>query len=145
MTAMECNASDNRMPTDDLSVDPSMPSATPHAYSTLADLVESNELQGALLATADGLPIVHIVRAPRSEAKLSAMTSALLGLCEAAAVESQIGVFSEVIIEARMGRLVAMPVTCSGVAAVLLVVSDMHTPLGKVLWAARAAAQRISN
>ncbi len=110
----------------------------------LADLVRDESVQGALLATADGLPIVHVVRPPRSEARLSAMTSALLGLCEAAAVESKIGDFSEVIIEARSGRMVAMPVVHDGAASVLLVVGDMHTPLGKVLWAARAAAQRIT-
>ena len=110
----------------------------------LSGLVDGDTIQGALLATADGLPIVHIVRPPRSEARLSAMTSALLGLCEAAAVESKIGEFSEVIIEARSGRMVAMPVAFADRTAVLLVVGDMHAPLGKVLWAARAAAKCIA-
>lgn len=119
------------------------PNATA-AYAVLADLVDDSTIQGALLATSDGLPIVHIVRAPRSEARLSAMTSALLGLCEAAAIESKIGEFSEVIIEARSGRMVAMPLVHAASAAVLLVVGDTHAPLGRVLWAARAAAQRIA-
>jgi predicted regulator of Ras-like GTPase activity (Roadblock/LC7/MglB family) len=98
---------------------------------------------GAVLASADGLPIASVAPASLSATRLSAMGSALLGLCDAAAGESHIGACNDVIVDAAEGRLLAMSVNYRNAPAVLLAVGSPGAPLGHVLWTTRNCAQAI--
>lgn len=111
----------------------------------LDTLVERNgSVFGAVLATADGLPLASVAPSSMSPSRLSAMGSALLGLCDAAAGESRIGSCNDVIVDAAAGRLLAMSVDYRGAPAVLMAVATASAPLGHVLWSTRACAQAIT-
>ena len=116
--------------------------ATVALLGALAD--RAGSVVGAVLATADGLPLASVVPASMSPSRLSAMGSALLGLCDAAAGESHIGTCSDVIVDAANGRLLSMSVTYRGASCVLLAVGSASAPLGHVLWSTRACAQAIA-
>lgn len=104
-----------------------------------------DSIVAAVLATVDGLPIASVADAALSTSRLSAMGSALLGLCEATTGESRIGTCSDVIIDATEGRLLAMSVAYRGAPAVLMTVGSADAPLGHVLWATRKCAQAVAH
>ena len=95
----------------------------------------------AVVATADGFEVASAqaqsgVSAPR----LSALSSSLLALGQAALRELSMDGSGSVLIENAMGKILLVEVRRDKLPIVLCVVADAEATTGKVLWATRQCA-----
>ena len=118
--------------------------------STRGDTLESvlNELQGSIpeieacaIVSVEGLPIVSALPNEVDEAKVAAMTAAMLTLGEKAAIELGKGALEQVIIKGDNGWLLAIQ---AGLNACLTVSTTDQAKLGLVFLDMKRAADKIA-
>ncbi len=116
---------------------------------TRGDTLEGvlNELQGSIpeieacaIVSVEGLPIVSALPTDVDEAKVAAMTAAMLTLGEKAAMELGKGEFKQVIIEGKEGWLLAIQ---AGMNACLTVSTTGQAKLGLIFLDMKRAADKI--
>ncbi len=116
---------------------------------TRGDTLEGvlNELQGSIpeieacaIVSVEGLPIVSALPTDVDEAKVAAMTAAMLTLGEKAAMELGKGEFKQVIIEGKEGWLLAIQ---AGMNACLTVSTTSQAKLGLIFLDMKRAADKI--
>ncbi|MHA1479918.1 MAG: roadblock/LC7 domain-containing protein [Candidatus Thorarchaeota archaeon] len=116
---------------------------------TRGDTLEGvlNELQGSIpeieacaIVSVEGLPIVSALPTDVDEAKVAAMTAAMLTLGEKAAMELGKGEFKQVIIEGKEGWLLAIQ---AGLNACLTVSTTSQAKLGLIFLDMKRAADKI--
>jgi len=116
---------------------------------TRGDTLEGvlNELQGSIpeieacaIVSVEGLPIVSALPTDVDEAKVAAMTAAMLTLGEKAAMELGKGEFKQVIIEGQEGWLLAIQ---AGMNACLTVSTTSQAKLGLIFLDMKRAAEKI--
>jgi predicted regulator of Ras-like GTPase activity (Roadblock/LC7/MglB family) len=107
-----------------------------------------NELQGSIpeieacaIVSVEGLPIVSALPADVDEAKVAAMTAAMLTLGEKAAMELGKGALEQVIIKGDNGWLLAIQ---AGMNACLTVSTTDQAKLGLVFLDMKRAAERVA-
>ncbi len=114
------------------------------------DTLESvlNELQGSIpeieacaIVSVEGLPIVSALPNEVDEAKVAAMTAAMLTLGEKAAIELGKGALEQVIIKGDNGWLLAIQ---AGLNACLTVSTTDQAKLGLVFLDMKRAADKIA-
>ena len=116
---------------------------------TRGDTLEGvlNDLQGSIpeieacaIVSVEGLPIVSALPTDVDEAKVAAMTAAMLTLGEKAAMELGKGEFKQVIIEGKEGWLLAIQ---AGMNACLTVSTTSQAKLGLIFLDMKRAAVKI--
>ena len=116
---------------------------------TRGDTLEGvlNELQGSIpeieacaIVSVEGLPIVSALPTDVDEAKVAAMTAAMLTLGEKAAMELGKGELKQVIIEGNEGWLLAVQ---AGLNACLTVSTTGQAKLGLIFLDMKRAADKI--
>ncbi|MCK5152462.1 MAG: roadblock/LC7 domain-containing protein [Candidatus Thorarchaeota archaeon] len=117
---------------------------------TRGDTLESvlNELQGSIpeieacaIVSVEGLPIVSALPNEVDEAKVAAMTAAMLTLGEKAAMELGKGALEQVIIKGDNGWLLAIQ---AGLNACLTVSTTVQAKLGLIFLDMNRAAAKIA-
>ena len=107
----------------------------------LEKLVRDAGLEGAVLTTADGLPVEAVLPANQSEERLAAMSAAILSLGERAAFELEKGALEQITVKAEKGYVI---VTGIGEEAVLTVMAPHDAKLGLLYLEIRKAAQELA-
>lgn len=122
--------------------------ATPHKtreqqlIAALDTLMEASEdIEAAALVSLDGFIMAAALPEGMLEDKVGAMSAAILGLGERAAIELGRGNLTQVFIEGEGGHVLLIAV---GDRAVLTVLAGEHAKLGLVLYDMRAAAETIA-
>ncbi len=107
--------------------------------NTLSDLrIKVPEIESAAIVSIEGLPIASILPQEVEEARLAAMTAAMLSLGERVAQEMQRGELEKIFIEGAYGYIITV---AAGPNAVLTVSARKEAKLGLVfLDMARAAS-----
>ncbi|MCK4483602.1 MAG: roadblock/LC7 domain-containing protein [Candidatus Thorarchaeota archaeon] len=117
---------------------------------TRGDTLEGvlNELQGSIpeieacaIVSVEGLPIVSALPPDVDEAKVAAMTAAMLTLGEKAAIELGKGVLEQVNVKGVDGWLL---VVSAGLNACLTVVTTANAKLGLIFLDMKRAADKIA-
>lgn len=116
---------------------------------TRGDTLEGvlNELQGSIpeieacaIVSVEGLPIVSALPTDVDEAKVAAITAAMLTLGEKAAMELGKGEFKQVIIEGMNGWLLVIQ---AGMNACITVSTTSQAKLGLIFLDIKRAAEKI--
>lgn len=117
----------------------------PACAALLAELQQDTPgVLSATLATADGLAVASTLAAAHEADRLAAMSGSIAGLAAAMTAETGHGEPGALVLQSTAGHIVSLKVAGRGADLVLTVVSDTHALLGKLLWACRATAERIS-
>jgi predicted regulator of Ras-like GTPase activity (Roadblock/LC7/MglB family) len=101
---------------------------------------DSQEIQASALVSLDGFTMASALPKGMQEDRVGAMSAAILGLGERAAVELGRGQLSQVFIEGETGYVLLI---AAGDRAVLTCLADSEAKLGLVLYDMRAAAELI--
>lgn len=101
---------------------------------------ESQDIEAAALVSLDGFTMASALPPGMQEDRVGAMSAAILGLGERAAVELGKGKLSQVFIEGDGGYVMLI---AAGDRAVLTCLADQEAKLGLVLYDMRLAAQSI--
>jgi predicted regulator of Ras-like GTPase activity (Roadblock/LC7/MglB family) len=101
---------------------------------------ESQDIEAAALVSLDGFTMASALPQGMQEDRVGAMSAAILGLGERAAVELGKGKLSQVFIEGDGGYVMLI---AAGDRAVLTCLADQEAKLGLVLYDMRLAAQSI--
>jgi len=109
--------------------------------AVLEKLVRDAGLEGAVLTTADGLPVESVLPAGQSEERLAAMSAATLSLGERAAFELEKGALEQITIKAEKGYVI---LTGIGEEAVLTVMAPHDAKLGLLYLEIRKAAEELA-
>ena len=107
----------------------------------LEKLVRDAGLEGAVLTTADGLPVESVLPANQSEERLAAMSAATLSLGERAVFELEKGELEQVTIKAEKGYVI---LTGIGEDAVLTIMAPHDAKLGLLYLEIRKAAEELA-
>ncbi|RTZ60009.1 MAG: hypothetical protein DSZ31_02830 [Gammaproteobacteria bacterium] len=107
----------------------------------LEKLVRNADLEGAVLTTADGLPVEAVLPAGMSEERLAAMSAAILSLGERAAFELEKGGLEQITVKAERGFVI---VTGIGQEAVLTVMAPHDAKLGLLYLEIRKASEELA-
>ncbi|HID79406.1 MAG TPA: hypothetical protein EYH48_03185 [Aquifex aeolicus] len=107
----------------------------------LEKLVRNADLEGAVLTTADGLPVESVLPAGMSDERLAAMSAAILSLGERAALELEKGSLEQITVKAQKGFVI---VTGIGQEAVLTVMAPHDAKLGLLYLEIRKAAEELA-
>lgn len=102
---------------------------------------ESREIQASALVSLDGFTMASALPEGMQEDRVGAMSAAILGLGERAAVELGRGSLSQVIIEGEGGYVMLI---AAGQRAALTCLADTDAKLGLVLYDMRTAADAIA-
>lgn len=102
---------------------------------------ESREIQASALVSLDGFTMASALPDDMQEDRVGAMSAAILGLGERAAVELGRGSLSQVIIEGNGGYVILIS---AGQRGALTCLADTDAKLGLVLYDMRSAAQVIA-
>jgi len=96
----------------------------------LQELIRSSGLEGAVLVSADGLPISAVLKPGIEEDRVAAMSAAILSLGERVAEELQKGILEQITIKGEDGYII---LTGIGQDAVLTVLANNAAKLGLLL------------
>ncbi|HIC09623.1 MAG TPA: hypothetical protein EYO62_06200 [Aquificales bacterium] len=107
----------------------------------LEKLVRDANLEGAVLTTADGLPVEAVLPAGMSEERLAAMSAAILSLGERAVFELEKGALEQITVKSEKGYVI---VTGIGDEAVLTVMAPEDAKLGLLYLEIRKAANELA-
>jgi len=107
----------------------------------LEKLVRDANLEGAVLTTADGLPVEAVLPAGMSEERLAAMSAAILSLGERAVFELEKGALEQITVKSEKGYVI---VTGIGDEAVLTVMAPEDAKLGLLYLEIRKAASELA-
>lgn len=120
---------------------PSAPTREERLTGALDVLMSASpDVQAAALVSLDGFTIASALPEGMQEDRVGAMSAAILGLGERAAVELGRGRLSQVFIEGSEGYVLLM---AAGTRAVLTVLSGRETRLGLLLYDMRTTADTI--
>ena len=109
--------------------------------TTLSDLkIKVPEIESAAIVSIEGLPIASVLPQEIEEARLAAMTAAMLSLGERVAQEMQRGELEKIFIEGAYGYIIT---TAAGQNAVLTVSARKEAKLGLVFLDMARAAQEV--
>ena len=112
----------------------------------LESLVSSTQgVQSSAVVTGDGFEVASVFRREISGEKLAAMASSLLALSEAMTREFGMSTCRNVIVESEAGMLVALRVPVPDADLVMVVLCNVASTLGTVLFAARECAASIGD
>jgi len=119
----------------------SFESKTKELITTLKDLrIKVPEIESAAIVSIEGLPIASDLPEEIEEARLAAMTAAMLSLGERVAQEMQRGELEKIFIEGTYGYIITM---AAGPNAVLTVSARKEAKLGLVFLDMARAAQEV--
>jgi predicted regulator of Ras-like GTPase activity (Roadblock/LC7/MglB family) len=104
-------------------------------------MAESQDVEAAALVSLDGFTMASALPEGMHEDRVGAMSAAILGLGERAAIELGRGQLSQVFIEGEDGYVVLI---AAGDRAVLTCLASIEAKLGLVLYDMRTAADRIA-
>jgi len=114
---------------------------TAELKSTLSDLkIKVPEIESAAIVSIEGLPIASVLPQEIEEARLAAMTAAMLSLGERVAQEMQRGELEKIFIEGAYGYIITI---AAGQNAVLTVSARKEAKLGLVFLDMARAAQEV--
>lgn len=111
----------------------------------LEGLLESvPSIQGAFLATDDGFEITQAISGKQFEpAKLAAMSSSMVALSHALVGEIDLGETENLLIEARLGKVLLLSVACAPPLS-LTVIARPTATLGQVLVHSKFCVSRLA-
>jgi hypothetical protein len=103
-------------------------------------MTESPDIQAAALVSLDGFTMASALPEGMQEDRVGAMSAAILGLGERAALELGRGKLSQVFIEGEGGYVVLM---AAGTRSVLTCLADEDAKLGLLIYDVRATAEAV--
>ncbi len=106
----------------------------------LQELIKSSGLEGAVLVSADGLPISSVLKPGIEEDRVAAMSAAILSLGERVVEELQKGTLEQISVKGDSGYII---LTGVGTEAVLTVLADVNAKLGLLLMEIRKAQKEL--
>jgi len=114
---------------------------TTELKTALADLkIKVPEIESAAIVSIEGLPIASVLPQEIEEARLAAMTAAMLSLGERVAQEMQRGELEKIFIEGAYGYIITIS---AGANAVLTVSARKDAKLGLVFLDMARASQEV--
>lgn len=102
-------------------------------------------LTGAVLSRTDGFEVVSRTRAEVPVSRLSALSSSMVALSQAALREVGMSGGGSVLVEGPDGKLLLLEVPIRGRPLVLAAIGGPDLVTGTLLWAARACVQQLIN
>jgi len=109
--------------------------------SVLAELRRLPGILGAEVARRDGILIAHSVPKTMDPKKIAAMSAAIVGTSEMAAVEMGLGSFNQSIVDTRVGMMMA---TGAGDEAILVTMIRNDANMGLIHLSVDKAVQAIA-
>ncbi len=106
----------------------------------LEELIKGTGLEGAVLVSADGLPISAVLKPGTEEDRVAAMSAAILSLGEKVAEELSKGLLEQITIKGVEGYIV---LTGIGQDAVLTVLASNEAKLGLLLMEIKRAQDQL--
>ena len=103
------------------------------------------DLTGAVLSRSDGFEVVSVTKGPLAISRLSALSSSLVALSQAALREMGLKGGGSLLIEGQEGKMLLLEVPLKGEPMVLAAVSNGDSVTGTLLWAARDCVRQLVN
>src|SRR6266568_1280944 len=108
--------------------------------TVLAELRRLPGILGVTIARRDGILIAHSLPKNMDPKKIAAMSAAIVGTSEMAAVEMGLGTFNQSIVDTHIGKLMA---TGAGEEAILVTMVRTEANMGLILLSVGKAVQSI--
>ena len=102
-------------------------------------------LTGAVLSRSDGFEVLSRTRADVPVSRLSALSSSMVALSQAALREVGMSGGGSVLVEGQDGKLLLLEVPLRGQPMVLAAIGGADLITGTLLWAARDCVRRLIN
>src|SRR6267143_1111444 len=119
-----------------------MPGEASARFQTiLAELRRVAGVIGATIARRDGILIAHALPKAMDPKKIAAMSAAIVGTSEMAAVEMGLGTFSQSIVDTNVGKMLA---TGAGEEAILVTMVRNEANMGLILLSVDKAIHSIA-
>ncbi len=118
---------------------------THHKQCLDALLLSVPALSGAVLARTDGFEVVSCTRGNVPVSRLSALSSSMMALGQAALRELGMSGGGSVLIEGQDGKMLLLEVPLYGQPMVLAAVGGADVITGTLLWAARDCVRQLIN
>jgi uncharacterized protein len=109
--------------------------------SVLMEIRRLPDVLGAAIARRDGIPIAHALPKTMDPKKIAAMSAAIVGTSEMAAVEMGWGGFTQSIVDTRMGKMMAAG---AGEEAILVMMLRNEANMGLIFLSVDKAVQSIA-
>src|SRR5205823_12660712 len=109
--------------------------------SVLGEIRRLPDVLGAEIARRDGIPIAHALPKTMDPKKIAAMSAAIVGTSEMAAVEMGMGGYTQSIVDSRTGKLMAAG---AGQEAILVLMLRNEANMGLILLSVDKAVQSIA-
>ncbi|MCS7262787.1 MAG: roadblock/LC7 domain-containing protein [Aquificaceae bacterium] len=106
----------------------------------LQELIRNTGLEGALLVSADGLPIASVLKPGMEEDRIAAMSAAILSLGERVSEELAKGTLEQITVKGHDGYVI---LTGVGKEAVMVVLADNNAKLGLLLMEIRKSQDKL--
>ena len=106
----------------------------------LQELIKNSGLEGAVIVSADGLPISSVLKPGVEEDRVAAMSAAILSLGEKVTEELEKGVLEQLTVKGEDGYIV---LTGIGQEAVLTVLASNAAKLGLLLMEIKKAQDQL--
>lgn len=117
-----------------------------HYTTALEDLLRAvPHLTGAVLSRTDGFEVTSLTRGPVPVSRLSALSSSLVALSQAALRELGLNGGGSLLVEGQDGKMLLLEVPVPGQPMVLAVVVGSDVVTGTLLWAARECVRHLIN
>jgi len=105
---------------------------------------ETTGVISVTVSTSDGFTVASTLEQGVESDKVSAMTSSISALSTALSRQTGRGMPNNLVLEANLGKIVAMNVPGARERLVLAVVTNEAAVLGQLLWSCRAICERIA-
>lgn len=106
----------------------------------LNSLGKAGDILGSAVISADGLPIASVIQGDADIGTFAAMSAAAIGAAETAAVELDLGILKQLILDAEKGKVITIS---AGKDALLVVLTRSEINLGLVLLEMGRASTKI--